>query len=126
MRARHMAAACGAVLAAACASAGVRASDPWLGTRSANDCTQPACLFAVVTDSAGHPLSGADVEVVGTQVRATTNNVGRLSLQGIPLGSHRIRLFADGAPLESAPVAFGMTLLAITIQVRADSVVIRS
>ena len=126
MRGTLAAAAVAAVLASACASGGARAHDPWLGTRTMADCSQPACLFAVVTDSAGHPLSGADVELSGTSVRATTTNNGRLALQNIPLGSHRIRLFADGATLESAPVAFGMTLLAVTIEVRGDTVLIRS
>ena len=118
-------AALGAAVVVGCASGGARAHDPWLGSRQASDCTQPSCLFAVVTDSSGNPLAGADVELSGTSIRTTTNNSGRLAIQGIPLGSHRVRLFADGAPIESAPLAFGLTMLAVTIQVRADTVLIR-
>src|SRR5690242_14213345 len=93
-----------ALVAAGCASSGVRATDPWLTARKSTDCSQPSCLFAVVQDSSGTQLPHADVELSGTSIHANTDSRGRLALQNIPLGSRRIRLFADGAPIESAPL----------------------
>ena len=92
------------------------ASDPWLRARSDADCQQQfGCLFAIVEDSSRSPLSGADVELSGTSVHVTSNNQGRISAQNIPLGSHRIRVLANGETLESDPVAFGMTIQTLTV-----------
>src|SRR5205814_7449476 len=52
-------------------------ADPWLRTRGSNDCARPACLFAVVVDSAGQPVNGVDIEIIGAGMQATTNTRGR-------------------------------------------------
>lgn len=112
---------------AACAGSYNRTThDPWLRSKSASDCPQPSCLFAILVDSAGTPLAGADVELTGTTVHVTTNNQGRIMIQAIPLGSHRIRVFANGEPIESTPVAFGYTFNALVLELRGEQLRVRS
>ncbi len=101
-------------------------ADPWLRTRGPSDCAQPACLFAVVVDSAGRPLGGVDVEVETAGVQATSTTRGRIVLQGIAIGPHRLRVTVNGNQTETEPIGFGFNFQALTIQLRGDSVRIRT
>lgn len=47
---------------------------------------QSSIMVAFVTDSAGKPLSGAEVQVVGTSLRGNTDDSGRVALLAVPTG----------------------------------------
>jgi len=50
-----------------------------------------ATIRGTVTDSAGTPLEGASVSVVGTSIRAETNSNGQYTLPEVPPGSALLR-----------------------------------
>ena len=86
---------------------------------------QSACLFAVLVDVAGNPVVNADVELTGSTVHVTSNGRGRVVAQAIPLGSHRVRVIANGETLESDPIPFGMTIRTLVLQVSPGSLHLR-
>jgi hypothetical protein len=47
---------------------------------------QTAIMVAYVTDSTGKPLSGAEVQIVGTSLRGNTDDAGRVALLAVPTG----------------------------------------
>ena len=128
MRIVHQSMAAAIVLSvAACAVQGSRSSatDEWLRTRAEENCSRASCLFAVLVDTAGQPIEGADVELGGTDRRGVSNAWGRVVVQGAPLGSHRLKVRVNGATMESEPVALPPTYLAVTIEVRPEGLTVR-
>jgi len=53
---------------------------------------QASIVVAFVTDTAGRPLEGAQVEVVGTSLRGNTDESGRVALLAVPPGSAILRV----------------------------------
>jgi len=53
---------------------------------------QASILVAFVTDTAGKPLEGAQVDVVGTSLRGNTDVGGRVALLAVPPGNAVLRL----------------------------------
>lgn len=53
---------------------------------------QSSIVVAFVTDTAGHPISGADVQVVGTSLRGVTDDTGRIALLAVPIGRTVLRV----------------------------------
>lgn len=72
---------------------------------------QTAIVVAFVTDTSGHPLSGAEVQVVGTSVRANTDDAGRVALLAVPAGNAVLRLRRLGFAEMTIPISVtaGMT-----------------
>jgi hypothetical protein len=70
-----------------------------------------AIVVAFVTDTAGRPLSGADVSVVGTSVRGSTDDAGRVALLAVPAGKAVLRLRRLGFAELTVPISVtaGMT-----------------
>jgi hypothetical protein len=105
----------------------VAATDSWLRGRSDADCQQPSCLFAILVDTAGNPVVGADPELSGSTVHVTSTGQGRVVAQGIPLGSHRVRVIQQGGEtLESDPIPFGYTIKTLVMEIAHGSLRIRS
>lgn len=50
----------------------------------------------VVVDSAGTPIQGAFVELVGTVMRGVTDSAGAFAIIEVPSGSHVVRVRAAG------------------------------
>lgn len=53
---------------------------------------EPSIVVAFVTDTAGRPLEGADVQVLGTSLRGSTDNSGRVALLAVPAGKAVLRV----------------------------------
>ena len=53
---------------------------------------QASIVVAFVTDTAGRPISGADVQVIGTSLRGITDNTGRIALLAVPVGKTVLRV----------------------------------
>lgn len=53
---------------------------------------QTSIVVAFVTDTAGKPLSGADIQVVGTSLRGSTDDEGRVALLAVPIGKAVLRV----------------------------------
>ena len=51
-----------------------------------------AIVVAVVTDTAGHFLSGVDVQIVATSLRGKTDEYGRVALLAVPVGRAVLKL----------------------------------
>ncbi len=66
---------------------------------------QTAIVIAFVTDTMGKPLSGADVQVVGTGVRGSTDDGGRVALLAVPAGNAVLRLRRLGFAELTVPIA---------------------
>ena len=52
---------------------------------------QTAIVIAFVTDTAGRPVAGAEVQVMGTSIRGSTDDAGRVALLAIPTGKAVLR-----------------------------------
>lgn len=104
----------------------VAATDSWLRGMSDADCPRAACMFAVLVDTAGNPVVNATVELTGSTIHVTSNGRGRVIAQGIPLGSHRVRVISNGETLESEPIPFGYTIKTLVMEVAPGSLRIRS
>lgn len=50
----------------------------------------------VVVDSAGTPIQGAFVELIGTVMRGVTDSAGAFAIIEVPAGSHVVRVRAAG------------------------------
>ena len=72
---------------------------------------QTAIIVAFVTDTAGRPVAGADVQVVGTSVRGSTDDAGRVALLAVPAGKAVLRLRRLGFAEMTIPISVtpGMT-----------------
>ena len=66
---------------------------------------QTAIVVAFITDTAGRPLSGAEVQVVGTGVRANTDDAGRVALLAVPAGNAILRLRRLGFAEMTIPIS---------------------
>lgn len=66
---------------------------------------QTAIVVAFVTDSAGQPLAGADVQVVGTSVQGRTDDAGRVALLAVPAGKAVLRLRRLGFAELTVPIS---------------------
>ena len=53
---------------------------------------QSSIVVAFVTDTAGHPLAGVEVQVTGTSLRGTTDESGRIALVSVPAGKFVLRI----------------------------------
>ena len=53
---------------------------------------QTSIVVAFVTDTAGNPLSGAEVQIVGTSLRGNTDEAGRVALLAVPVGKATLRV----------------------------------
>ncbi|HVF41341.1 MAG TPA: carboxypeptidase regulatory-like domain-containing protein [Gemmatimonadaceae bacterium] len=67
---------------------------------------QTSIVVAFVTDSAGNPISGADVQIVGTSLRGNTDEAGRVALLAVPVGKATLRVRRLG---------FGESTIQITV-----------
>jgi hypothetical protein len=66
---------------------------------------QTGILVAFVTDTAGRPVVGADVQVIGTSIRGSTDDAGRVALLAVPAGKAVLRLRRLGFAEMTVPVA---------------------
>ncbi len=66
---------------------------------------QTSIVVAFVTDTAGRPVAGADVQVVGTSLRASTDEAGRVALLAVPTGKAVIRVRRLGFAELTIPIA---------------------
>ena len=124
MRVMHQSTAVAALLVvSACAARST--GDSWLSGRSEENCARAACLFAVLVDSTGQPIEGADVTLKGTARGAVTNAYGRLAVQGIPSGEHPLKVTIKGKTLESQPIEVPPTYVAVVITVGPDGLTVR-
>lgn len=65
---------------------------------------QTAIVIAFVTDTSGKPLPGTDVQVVGTGVRGSTDDEGRVALLAVPAGNAVLRLRRLGFAEMTIPI----------------------
>lgn len=65
---------------------------------------QTAIVIAFVTDTSGKPLAGTDVQVVGTGVRGSTDDAGRVALLAVPAGNAVLRLRRLGFAEMTIPI----------------------
>ena len=66
---------------------------------------QTAIMVAFVTDTAGKPLSGAEIQVVGTSLRGNTDDAGRVALLAVPMGKAVLRVRRLGYAELTIPVS---------------------
>ena len=66
---------------------------------------QTAIVVAFVTDTAGQPLAGTDVQVVGTSVQGRTDEAGRVALLAVPAGKAVLRLRRLGFAELTVPIS---------------------
>jgi hypothetical protein len=64
-----------------------------------------AIMVAFVTDSAGKPLSGAEIQVVGTSLRGNTDDAGRVALLAVPTGKAVLRVRRLGYSELTIPIS---------------------
>jgi hypothetical protein len=66
---------------------------------------QTAIMVAFVTDSAGKPLPGAEIQIVGTSLRGNTDDDGRVALLAVPPGKAVLRVRRLGFTELTIPVS---------------------
>ncbi len=66
---------------------------------------QTAIMVAFVTDSAGKPLSGAEIQVVGTSLRGNTDDAGRVALLAVPAGKAVLKVRRLGFAELTIPIS---------------------
>ena len=71
-------------------------------------------ISGAVTDSAGNPVSGAQVGITGTALGATSNATGRYTIANVPVGTHvlRVRMIGFGGQERTVTVAAGQSVTA--------------
>src|SRR4051812_3533087 len=69
------------------------------------DQDQSSIVVAYVTDTAGRPLEGADVQVVGTSLRGSTDGSGRVALLAVPAGKAVLRVRRLGFAELTIPIS---------------------
>jgi hypothetical protein len=67
-----------------------------LSTLTASAQHSPASVAGAVRDTAGRPLAGAQVVVVGTRVVAKTDSLGRYEFDSLAAGPTRLRALILG------------------------------
>ena len=65
----------------------------------------PAIMVAFVTDTAGKPLQGAEVDIVGTSLKGNTDALGRVALLAVPTGKAVLRVRRLGYAEIKIPVS---------------------
>src|SRR6058998_1801349 len=80
-------------------------------TLSSTALAQTGTVTGTVADSTGAGIPGATIRVEGTLLHATTDDRGRFELQGVPAGTHRLRVLLLGyrAAFQSVTVSAGAT-----------------
>lgn len=66
---------------------------------------EASIVVAFVTDTAGRPLQNAQVEVVGTSLRGSTDEAGRVALLAVPPGKAVLRVRHIGFGELTIPIA---------------------
>src|SRR5215217_5269191 len=66
---------------------------------------QTAIMVAFVTDTAGKPLSGAEIQVAGTSLRGNTDDDGRVALLAVPAGKAILKVRRLGFAELTIPVS---------------------
>ncbi len=66
---------------------------------------QASIVVAYITDTAGRPLEGADVQVVGTSLRGSTDDTGRVALLAVPAGKAVLRVRRLGFAELTVPIS---------------------
>ena len=66
---------------------------------------QTAIMVAFVTDSAGKPVPGAEVQIVGTSLRGNTDDDGRVALLAVPTGKAVLRVRRLGFAELTIPIS---------------------
>jgi len=66
---------------------------------------QVSIVVAFVTDTAGRPLQGAEVQVVGTSLRGSTDEAGRVALVAVPAGKVVLRVRRIGFAEQTIPIS---------------------
>ena len=64
-----------------------------------------AIMVAFVTDTAGKPIPGAEVQVVGTSLRGNTDDDGRVALLAVPAGKAVLRVRRLGFAELTIPIS---------------------
>jgi hypothetical protein len=64
-----------------------------------------AIMVAFVTDTAGKPIVGAEVQVVGTSLRGNTDDDGRVALLAVPAGKAVLRVRRLGFAELTIPIS---------------------
>jgi hypothetical protein len=67
--------------------------------------SETSIVVAFVTDTSGKPLSGAEVQVVGTSLRGSTDELGRVALVAVPAGKAVLRVRRLGFTELTIPVS---------------------
>ena len=70
----------------------VAGATPSTSVRAQSITEQSSIVVAYVTDTAGRPLSGAEIQVVGTSLRGTSDELGRIALVSVPVGRVMLRV----------------------------------
>ena len=78
---------------------------PLVSTEAQSMRSQTAIVVAFITDTAGRPVAGADVQVVGTSVRGSTDDAGRVALLAVPTGKAVLRLRRMGFAEMTIPIS---------------------
>jgi len=66
---------------------------------------QTAIVVAFITDTAGRPIAGAEVQVVGTSLRGNTDDDGRIALLAVPAGNAVLRVRRLGFAERTIPIS---------------------
>jgi hypothetical protein len=66
---------------------------------------QASIVVAFVTDTAGRPLEGAEVQVVGTSLGGKTDDKGRVALLAVPAGKAVLRVRRLGFAEQTIPIS---------------------
>lgn len=66
---------------------------------------QASIVVAFVTDTAGRPLEGAEVQIVGTSLRGNTDDQGRVALLAVPAGKAVLRVRRLGFAEQTIPIS---------------------
>jgi TonB-linked SusC/RagA family outer membrane protein len=87
---------------------------------------QTGTISGVVTEvTAGNPVVGARISVIGTQHAATTNAEGRYTIGGVPAGSHSVQARMIGfTVLERSVAVTGGQTATVNFQVNRQVVVL--
>src|SRR5829696_7770277 len=74
--------------------------------------TGTGTISGKIVDDENQPIAGATVEVVNTQINATTNAAGEFTLSGVPAGPQTLRAstYSYRAQTAEVTVAAGQTL----------------
>ena len=76
-----------------------------LPARAQNLQEQTSIMVAFVIDSAGKPLPGAEIEVMGTSLRGNTDDAGRVALLAVPTGKAVLKVRRLGYSELTIPVS---------------------